>query len=103
MRTGIFIVLTIACFIAGGMLFSYFIFGILTLAGFIALTENVRWIKWLAIKFSGAIDVIIFVASIYATATLGITITASLVIAGLGYSLLYAPWLRRNHKKKVNQ
>jgi hypothetical protein len=86
----------------GGLIATYLIFGILTLAGFIALTENVKPIKWLVIKFSGLIDVLIFVGSIWATATLGVTITASLVISGLGYSLLYSPWLRRNHKKKLS-
>jgi hypothetical protein len=103
MKIAIFIILSILCLMIGGLIATYLIFGILTLAGFIALTENVKPIKWLVIKFSGLIDVLIFVGSIWATATLGVTITASLVIAGLGYSLLYSPWLRKNHKKKSSQ
>ncbi|RED48821.1 hypothetical protein [Seonamhaeicola aphaedonensis] len=86
-----------------GMLLSaaiatYVFFGIATLAGLIAISENSTYIRHCIIKSNRLIDILIFLLTIYSTLTLGVTITASLTIAGLGYSLVYAPWLRSRFK-----
>jgi len=75
-------------------------YGLITLVGLIALIESAPPLKWLVRKFTTIIDLIIFALSIYATAKLGYNITASLVIAGVGYTLVYAPYVRNQHKFK---
>ena len=78
----------------GTIIATYVFFGAITLAGFIALIESNKYLKYLITKSNRLLDVLIFGATLYATASLGITITASLTVAGLGYTLVYAPWLR---------
>jgi len=73
---------------------TYVFFGIATLAGLIAIAENNDYIRHCIIKSNRLVDISIFILTIYSTLTLGVTITASLTFAGLGYSLVYAPWLR---------
>ena len=75
-------------------------YGLITLVGLIALIETVPLLKWIVKKFTSFIDVMIFVLTIFATAKLGYNITASLVIAGVGYTLVYAPYVRREAKIK---
>ena len=82
----------------GTIIATYVFFGAITLAGFIALVESNKYLKYLIIKSNKLLDVLIFGATLYATASLGITITASLTVAGLGYTLVYAPWLRLKDK-----
>ena len=82
-----------------GMLISaaiatYVFFGIVTLIGLVAITENSTYIRHLIVKSNRLVDILIFMLTIYSTLTLGVTIAASLTFAGLGYSLVYAPWLR---------
>jgi len=62
--------------------------------GLIVLIENNRYLKFIAVKSNNFIDILIFGATIAATASLGITITASLTFCGLGYTLMYSPFLR---------
>ena len=75
-------------------------YGLVTLVGLIALVESIPPLKWFVTKTSMLVDILIFVGSIYATATLGYNLTASLVVAGLGFSLVYAPYLRGTLLKK---
>ena len=80
--------------IIGATIATYVFFGIIILSGFIALVESNKYLKHLVAKSNKLLDVLIFGVTLYATAMLGVTITASLTIAGLGYTLVYAPWLR---------
>lgn len=100
MKTVIFIVLGLLVMAIGGQLAVYFLFGVITLIGFIALVESIPPLKWIVVRTSSVLDIIIFIVTIMATASLGVTIMASLTIAGLGFTLLYAPYLRANHKKR---
>lgn len=91
--------------IIGGFLATYMFMGLIMLSGFIALVESIRPLKWFVERTSKFIDVVIFLGTIWATAQLGVTITASLTFAGLGFTLVYAPYLRlkhENHKNKIN-
>ncbi len=83
----------------GAAIGTYVFFGCVTLAGLIAIAESNKYIKAFIVKGNKTVDMLIFVASIYATAQLGVTIAASLTVAGLGYTLAYAPWLRRRASK----
>lgn len=78
-------------------------YGLISLVGLIALIETVPFLKWLVKKLTSLIDVLIFIATLYATVTLGYNITASLMIVGLGYTLIYAPYVRRevSYKNKT--
>ena len=84
----------------GGFIVSYIFFGMITLVGFIALVEGIKPLKWFVERASSLIDIIIFIATLMATFQLGVTITASLTIAGLGFTLLYAPYLRARHRAR---
>ncbi|MBC3759711.1 hypothetical protein H7U19_14960 [Hyunsoonleella sp. SJ7] len=83
----------------GATIATYVFFGTITLAGLIAIIESNKYLKFIASKSNKLLDIIIFMGTLYATLSLGVTITASLTFAGLGYTLVYAPWLRlRNNK-----
>jgi hypothetical protein len=87
----------------GLTLATYTFFGLATLIGLVSLAESNKYVRWLITKSSRTVDLLIFGATIYATAALGITVVASLTFAGIGYSLVYAPWLRqREELKKYN-
>lgn len=104
--TSLFGALLIIGVFIGGAIATYLFFGVVTLIGFIALIESVRPLKWLVERTASFIDVMIFIVTIVATIKLGVTITASLTIAGLGFTLVYAPLLRsryNNSKKKSNK
>lgn len=91
------VIFIIVCFIGigiGSAIASYIFFGILTLLGFAFMVESIRPLKWFVSKTTGFIDVIIFSITIIATIKLGVTITASLTVAGLGYTMIYAPYVR---------
>ena len=82
------------------MIAVYVFFGIISLIGLIAIIESNKYLKFIAKKSNKLIDVIIFSGTLYATASLGITITAALTIVGLGFTLVYAPWLRLQNREK---
>lgn len=92
----IFVLILVVAFYAGATMMQAAFGGLLTLVGFIFMVESIGWLKWLVKKSTRAIDIIIFVASIMATAQLGVTIAMCLTIAGLGFTLFYAPMLRES-------
>lgn len=75
----------------------YIFFGSATLLGFVALTESNKYMKYAVSKSNKLIDFTLFGLTLYATASLGVTISAALTVAGLGYSLIYAPYLRSRY------
>lgn len=78
----------------GATIGTYVFFGTITLAGLIAIAESNKYVRYFITKSNKLIDIVIFGLTIYATISLGITMTASLTFAGLGYTLVYAPYLR---------
>ena len=84
----------------GATIGTYIFFGTTILVGGIAVIESQPWLKKCAKGSNQFIDIVILGASIYATATLGVTVAASLTFAGLGYTLVYAPYLRGTKKEK---
>lgn len=77
-------------------------FGIMTFVGMVAIIESIPALKWLVQRTTRLIDIIIFGLTIYATTRFGYNITASLTMAGLGYTLVYAPYVRHQLKVKSN-
>jgi len=90
----IFSGLTIIGITTGATIGTYVFFGAITLAGLIAIAESNKYIKYLIVKSNRLLDISIFGLTIFATVSLGITMTASLTFAGLGFSLVYGPYLR---------
>jgi hypothetical protein len=70
-------------------------FGSVMLAGVVAVVETQPRIKRIVVKNNRTIDLILLGSSIYAMITLGVLITGALTFAGLGYTLVYSPWLKR--------
>ena len=100
MRQIIFIVAMFIGLMMGHMIASFIFFGMITFAGFVFLVENITILKWIVYRTSALFDVLIFVASIVATIQLGVTITASLTVAGLAFTLLYRPWIINKMSKR---
>lgn len=93
MKSLIFIAVLIACMFIGGTIATWILFGALTFSGFVGLVESVPVLKWIVYRTSGLFDIVIFVTSIVATIKLGVTITASLTIAGLLFTFVYRPYI----------
>ena len=87
----------------GAAVGTYVFFGCVTLAGLIAISETNKYVRVFIEKTNKFIDLAIFGASIYATAHLGVTLTATLVIAGLGASIVYFPFVRERAKNNNNK
>ena len=101
MKIFLFIVAIIIGIAVGGMLSSWIFFGILTFAGFVGLVESIPILKWIVYRTSGLFDVLIFGATVAATASLGVTIMASLTIAGLCFTFLYRPYIKMKKQERA--
>ena len=82
----------------GTAIATYVFFGTVMLTGLIVLVENNPVLKRVAVRSNSLIDIGIFTASVIATASAGITVSAALTVAGLGYTLIYSPYLRSQYK-----
>lgn len=97
---GIFAIVVFIAFLIGSYILVATFFGIVTLIGLIALVESIPLLKWFVRKTSSLIDIILFVFTIIAVTAYGLNISAALTIAGLGYTLIYAPYIREQHNIK---
>ena len=79
----------------GATIGTYVFFGVATLSGFIAIAEINKYIKYMVLKSNRTIDLIIFTGSVIAIYQVGVTVAAALTFAGLGYTLVYAPFVRK--------
>lgn len=99
-----FIAIMLLGIFIGGHLAAHIFFGVIMLIGLIALVENIPFVKWLVYKSNNVIDVGLFILAGVAIVYLGVTIAAALTVCGLGYTMLYAPYVRaqiRNRKNNV--
>ena len=78
----------------GATIGTYVFFGVATLAGMIAIIESNKYIKKVIVKSNKTLDVLIFIGSVIAMYQVGVTAAAALTFAGLGYTLVYAPYVR---------
>lgn len=95
-----FIIIIVMAFLIGSYILTATFFGVVTLVGLIVVVESIGPLKWLVTKSSKLVDIIIFIFTIIAMASYGLNITAGLTVAGVGYTLVYAPYLREQSKKK---
>lgn len=99
----IFGVIVILAFMIGSYILTATFFGIITLVGLIVLIESIPPFKWIASRTTRVLDVVLFVFTILATMSYGLNIAASLTVAGLGYTLVYAPYLREQLADRKTQ
>ena len=99
----LFVLIIIIAFAIGSYILTSVFFGVLTLVGLVVLIESIPPLKWLLSKTSRVLDVAIFVFTIAAMASYGLNITAALTVAGVGYTLVYAPYLREQAIIKKNK
>lgn len=85
----------------GATIGTYVFFGCVTLAGVIAVAESNKFVKAAIARSNKFVDFSILMFTLWATITLGITVTAAWTVAGLGFTLVYAPWLRANYNKHI--
>lgn len=95
-----FAVVIAVCFFAGGILLTSAIGGIVTLVGFVCLIESIKSLKFIMYHFSKLFDIALMVLSIWLTINKGVTIALSLTIAGIGYTMFYAPYIRETYHFK---
>ena len=84
----------------GGHLAGHIFFGALLLGGLIALVENIPFVKWIVYKGNNIMDIMLWGLSALAIVTLGVTVAAALAVASLGYTMVYAPYVRSKMKPK---
>lgn len=89
--------------ILGGQLAGHIFFGLILLGGLIALVENIPVMKWLVYKGNNILDIMIWGLSALAIITVGVTIAAALAVASLGYTMLYAPYVRKQLQIKKDK
>lgn len=92
---GIFIM---ALFI-GGNIIGYAFTGLITLASFVFLCESVPGLKWFVAKTSHIVDIMLFCFAVYSKVHFGVSIAMALLFATIGYTLLYAPYVRETYGK----
>jgi hypothetical protein len=95
----VFLLVLVFGFMLGSYILTACFFGALMLLGLIVLIESIQPVKWLFSRSSKVLDAMIFVFTIIATMSYGLTISASLTVAGLGYTLFYGPYLREQLAK----
>lgn len=110
----IFAGIIVISFMIGSYILTAAFFGLISLVGLVVLIESIPPLRWVLSRTSQFVDVVIFVFTIIATMSYGLNIAASLTVLGLGYTLIYAPYLREqrlsrskrkpvgNYKSKFN-
>lgn len=85
--------------IIGGNIIGYAFTGAVTLLSFVFLCESVPGLKWVVAKTSHMLDIIFFVFAVYSKIHFGVSIAMALLFATVGYTLLYAPYVRETYGK----
>jgi len=88
------------CLLIGGHILEYIIAGLITLASFVFLIETIPLLKMIVAKTNKLIDIMIFIFAVYAKIHFGVTIAMALMFAGLGFTLLYGPYIRETYNLK---
>lgn len=78
----------------GATIGTYVFFGTVMLVGMASVIQSSERFKNIVKKSTRTIDIAFLLATLYATAILGVTVTAALTFAGLGLTLVYFPALR---------
>jgi hypothetical protein len=85
--------------VIGGNIIGYAFTGAVTLLSFVFLCESVPGLKWMVAKTSHLLDIIFFAFAVYSKIHFGVSIAMALLFATVGYTLLYAPYVRETYGK----
>ena len=99
----IFALLCLIGLSVGATIATYTFFGIASLLGLAVIAQSNRYVNWFITKFRKPLDFLILGATIYATVMLGVTISAGLIIAGVGFTLVLSPLLWYYRNKELNK
>lgn len=91
----------VAGMFVGAAIGAYIFFGLVMLGGLVALVESTPPVRWLVERSNKVVDWALFGLTMWATLSLGVTVMASMTVAGLGYTLLYGPYLRRRYHTRL--
>lgn len=85
--------------IIGGNIIGYAFTGLITLASFVFLVESIPLLKWFVAKTSKMVDILFFCFAVYSKVHFGVSIAMALLFATIGFTLLYAPYVRETYNK----
>jgi len=96
----IYIAIIIFAMFIGGNVIGWAFTGVVTLLSFVFLCEAVPALKWVVAKTSHILDIAMFCFAIYSKVHFGVSVTMSLLFATIGFTLIYAPWVRKTYGRK---
>lgn len=89
----IFILILVVAIFIGGLVITYVFGGVITLIAFICLVESSPGLRRFITSIALLFDIFLFCLGCYATVNFGITVSMTLLFAGIGYTLIYRPYL----------
>lgn len=95
----IYVAMLVFAMVIGGNIIGYAFTGFITLLSFVFLCESIPPLKWFVAKTNSLVDIALFGFAVYAKVSLGVTIGMALLFTGVGYTLLYAPYVRETYGK----
>lgn len=95
----IYVAMLLGAMFIGGNVIGYAFSGLVTLLSFVFLVESISGLKWLVAKCSYLIDIILFCFAVYAKVHFGVTLAMALMFGTIGFTLLYAPYVRETYGK----
>lgn len=95
----IYAAMILGAMIIGGNIIGYAFSGVITLLSFVFLVESIPGLKWIVAKCSYLIDIVLFCFAVYAKVHFGVTLAMALMFGTIGFTLLYAPWVRETYGK----
>ena len=99
MNIVIYAAMLVFAMIIGGNIIGYAFSGLVTLLSFVFLVESIPALKWLVAKTSYLIDIILFAFAVYAKVHFSVTLAMALMFGTIGFTLLYAPYVRETYGK----
>lgn len=101
----IYVAIFLVALLIGGNVIGYAFTGFVTLASFVFLCESIPALKWFVAKTSHLVDIAFFCFAVYSKVHFGVSIAMALLFATIGYTLLYAPYVRESYrlKNKLNK
>jgi uncharacterized membrane protein len=85
--------------VIGGNVVGYAFSGLITLLSFVFLVESIPALKWCVAKTTYLIDIVLFIFAVYAKVHFGVTLAMALMFGTIGFTLLYAPYVRETYDK----
>lgn len=96
----LFVAIILIAFTIGSYILTATFFGLMSLIGLIVLIESIQPLKWVLSRTSKVLDACLFIFTILATINYGLNIAIALTVTGVGYTLVYAPWLREQLQER---